>query len=96
MVVVYLDSPADLEEVDRLLWSSSRAWSPAPLVAVSDQYDEELGLTLFQMGVSEYLGSRQHGQDLPKLFCSLTNSWRLAEGEWDAPKRMSIRSAPAS
>jgi hypothetical protein len=44
---------------------------PAPLVVVGDRYDPRLGLTLFRMGVTDYLGLDALADHLPALVAGL-------------------------
>jgi hypothetical protein len=71
LVVVHLGKEERWAAVDVLLWSASQAKRPVPVVALSDQYDGELGLTLFRMGVTDYLALSHHRHKLPRLLRSL-------------------------
>ena len=43
------------EELDHLLWVNSTLAHPAIVLVVDDEYQADLALTLFRMGVDEYL-----------------------------------------
>jgi len=48
------------ETLDRLLWINTTVSRPALVVVISELYQAELGRTLFQMGVDEYLSLKEH------------------------------------
>jgi hypothetical protein len=60
LIVAYLQEGEGLGAVDAALWARSLAQTSVPLVVVRDVYDEAEALTAFRMGVSEYLGLREH------------------------------------
>jgi hypothetical protein len=49
-----------LDEISRVLWLCSAARRPIPLIVVADEYHEGQALTLFRMGVTDYLSRRDH------------------------------------
>jgi DNA-binding NarL/FixJ family response regulator len=56
------------ELLDRLLWTNSTLSRPAAVLVVSEIYRPELAVTLFRMGVDEYLSRADHaGQFQPIL-----------------------------
>ena len=52
------------DELDRLLWVNSTLAHPAMVLVVDDEYQADLALTLFQMGVDEYLSIPDHAARL--------------------------------
>jgi DNA-binding NarL/FixJ family response regulator len=71
LIVVHLGKGEGWAGVDEILWSASLAKRPVPVIALSDHYDPEVGLTLFRMGVTDYLALSDHRQKLPRLLESL-------------------------
>jgi hypothetical protein len=57
--------------VDLALWARSMSPRPAPLVVIGDRYDPWLAVTLFRMGVTDYLGLDAHPDRLPALVAGL-------------------------
>ena len=61
------------ETLDRLLWMNTTLSHPAQVLVVSEPYRADLALTLFQMGVDEYLslnGARESIPADPDATCS--------------------------
>jgi DNA-binding NarL/FixJ family response regulator len=77
LVVVYLESADDLEEVDVVQWSVSQSPRPCPVVAVAATYDEEQALRLFRMGIADYLSMSDHRDRLPTLLAVLAGTCRV-------------------
>ncbi len=66
LILVYLTGTNDRTKADELLWSCSTIRRPLPVVAC-ERYDEADALTLFQMGVTEYLSLSDHRDQLPEV-----------------------------
>jgi hypothetical protein len=64
IVVDWQDASASGDEIDHLLWANSVLASPAPVLVVAPCYRPEDALSLFQMGVDEYLGMSEHANQL--------------------------------
>ncbi|MFO0908893.1 MAG: hypothetical protein U0794_11130 [Isosphaeraceae bacterium] len=64
LVLVVQDEVGEHGGVARALWHLSRARQDVPVVVLGPQYDEQDALTLFQMGVSDYLGFDVHAEQL--------------------------------
>jgi DNA-binding NarL/FixJ family response regulator len=55
----------DYEQIGNLLWTNSTLASPAMVLVISDDYRAEQALTLFRMGVDEYVCRSVHAEKLP-------------------------------
>lgn len=60
VILVTLDGFHSLADVGEVLWSCSVAGRTVPVVVLSEQYNEAEALTLFRMGVTDYLGIDEH------------------------------------
>ena len=60
-----------IDGLDRLLWLCSTARKAIPLIALSAVYDETEALTLFRMGVTDYLSLKEHREAIPAVIRSL-------------------------
>jgi DNA-binding response OmpR family regulator len=60
LIVVHLAGEVGLSEVARLLWVSSTLKRPVPVLAMSDRYHTDRAVTLFQLGVADYLSRTHH------------------------------------
>lgn len=61
LTLYYWNTGEDFSEIDSALHAISLSARPGPLVVVSDHYDASVALTLFRMGVTDYLGRDEHG-----------------------------------
>lgn len=59
------------EAIDELLWINSTLQHPATMVVVADAYDPDRALSLFHMGVDDYLGDTEHWGRLPEILGQL-------------------------
>jgi hypothetical protein len=62
--LVAIDRRADsgsLEQIDQLLWANSILPQPAAVLIIDDGYEADVALTLFQMGVDDYICMSDHG-----------------------------------
>ena len=55
---------ADYEQIGNLLWTNSTLASPAMVLVIADEYRAEQAVTLFRMGVDEYVGRSDHAEKL--------------------------------
>jgi hypothetical protein len=92
LVVAYLDEACRLEQVDALLWAASRAQQPVALLTLSDAYDPAEALTLFRMGVADYLSLEHHRESLASVITELIG----LTVEWEAVSTASMRTRPAA
>jgi DNA-binding response OmpR family regulator len=68
---------ANYEQIDNLLWTNSTLASPAMVLVIADEYRTDQAVTLFRMGVDEYVGRSDHAERLQGvlgqlLTCSVT------------------------
>ena len=68
------------EELDQLLWVNSTLAHPAIVLVIDDGYQADLALTLFRMGVDEYISVPDHAARLATVMRHL-----LAETPSGAP-----------
>jgi DNA-binding NarL/FixJ family response regulator len=59
------------ETIDRLLWANSTVARPARVVVVTDAYRADLAVTLFQMGVDEYVSKAEHANQFQAILSHL-------------------------
>ncbi len=59
------------ERIDELLWSNSTLAHPAAVVVAAEDYDSTRAVSLFQMGVDDYLGGSDHWGRLPEILDQL-------------------------
>jgi DNA-binding NtrC family response regulator len=71
LIVVHLAGDVRTAEVARLLWVSSTLRRPAPVVAMSERYQVERAVTLFQLGVTDYLSRSHHQKRLCDVIAAL-------------------------
>lgn len=55
------------DKMDALLWANSTLRHPAAVVVVSDSYQPDQALSLYQMGVDEYLGMPDHADRMAAI-----------------------------
>lgn len=71
LTIYYRIEDESREGVDAALWARSKASHLAPLVVLSDHYDEAEATTFFRMGVTDYLGVSDHADRLAGLVAVL-------------------------
>jgi hypothetical protein len=86
LILLYLDGSDDLGQVDALLWSSSTARAPVPVIALRAVYDVNEALTYFQMGVTEYLSLSEHRQAIPSVVRSIIAPQQAAAVDVEAER----------
>ena len=59
------------ETLDRLLWVNTTISHPARVLVISETYRADLAVTLFQMGVDEYLSLTEHAGQFPHVLLQL-------------------------
>ena len=55
---------ADYEQIGNLLWTNSTLASPAMVLVIADEYRADQAVTLFRMGVDEYVCRSDHAEKL--------------------------------
>jgi DNA-binding NarL/FixJ family response regulator len=85
--LVDVSGGAGVASVCEMLASCSSARRPVPVVALSDRYDQAEALTLFQMGVADYLSLADHRHRLPGVIASLVARAGLSECPSGRPAR---------
>jgi DNA-binding response OmpR family regulator len=73
-VVIHLDAGLSDEQVSQVLWAASLPPRAVPVLALSDRYDESRAQTLFQLGITDYLGRVEHLASLASLLTSIVPS----------------------
>jgi DNA-binding NarL/FixJ family response regulator len=72
--LIVIDWQADTvsyEQMDYLLWANTILRQPVPVLVVADGYQSDHALTLFRMGVDEYIGMSQDLYQLPTILSLL-------------------------
>jgi len=93
-VVVHLEAGLADEHVSQLLWAASVAPRPAPVLALTDQYDEGRGRTLFELGVTDYLSRCEHLSRLATLLRRVVRCPQAVdETGWDVALRANLTSS---
>jgi DNA-binding response OmpR family regulator len=71
VAVLSLDSEhLGYEEVDHILWATSILRTRVPVVVIADRYRVEQAITLYRMGVSEYVSRSHHSDELGVLIAA--------------------------
>jgi DNA-binding response OmpR family regulator len=73
LTIYYLAGGEGFVGVDAALWGRSTSRRSSPIVALSDRYDEDSAVTLFRMGVTEYLGVEEHRDRIADVIAGLTS-----------------------
>jgi DNA-binding response OmpR family regulator len=71
LMLYYRMDGEGLSGIDAALWSQTTSDRGAPLIVLSDRYEASEALTLFQMGVTDYLGVREHQDHFARLTARL-------------------------
>ncbi len=72
IIVIHLSADIGSAEVARLLWVSSTLRRPVPVIAISERYQIDRALMLFQLGVTDYLSRSHHRNRLRDVLAALT------------------------
>jgi DNA-binding NarL/FixJ family response regulator len=65
LVLLNWDSDrADYEQIGNLLWTNSTLASPAMVLVIANDYRADQAVTLFRMGVDEYICRSDHAEKL--------------------------------
>ncbi len=64
IVVDWQDATVSSDQMDQLLWANSIVAQPATVLVVAESYQADHALSLFQMGVDEYIGVADHSDQL--------------------------------
>jgi len=86
------------DELDHLLWVNSTLAHPAVVLVVDDEYQADLALTLFRMGVDEYISVPDHAARLATvmrhLLAATPTDSRVVEESTPARPRTARPSLP--
>jgi DNA-binding NarL/FixJ family response regulator len=72
VIVIHLSTDIGSAEVARLLYVSSTLRRPVPVIAISERYQIDRALMLFQLGVTDYLSRSHHRNHLRDVIAALT------------------------
>jgi DNA-binding NtrC family response regulator len=72
LIVIHLSGEIGSAEVARLLWVSSTLPRPVPVIAISERYQVDRALLLFQLGVTDYLSRSHHRNHLRDVIAAVT------------------------
>ncbi|MGZ3471947.1 MAG: hypothetical protein ACXWO1_20105 [Isosphaeraceae bacterium] len=91
IVVDWQDSTVSSDQMDRPLWANSILAHPATVLVVAESYRMDHALSLFQMGVDEYIGVSEHSDQLRTILDRLLartteHSIRSAQPVSQAPR----------
>lgn len=91
IVVDWQDSTVSSDQMDQLLWANSILAHPATVLVVAESYRTDHALSLFQMGVDEYIGVSEHSDQLRTILDGLlarttVHSIRSAQPVSQAPR----------
>lgn len=91
IVVDWQDATVSSEQMDQLLWANSILAHPARVLVVAESYRWDHALSLFQMGVDEYIGVSEHSDQLRTILDRLLartteHSIRSAQPVSQAPR----------
>ncbi len=91
IVVDWQDATVSSEQMDHLLWANSILAHPARVLVVAESYRRDHALSLFQMGVDDYIGVSEHSDQLRTILERLlarttVHSIRSAQPVSQAPR----------
>jgi DNA-binding NarL/FixJ family response regulator len=91
IVVDWQDSTVSSDQMDHLLWANSILAHPATVLVVAESYRCDHALSLFQMGVDDYIGVSEHSDQLRTILDRLlarttTHSIRSTQPVSQAPR----------
>jgi DNA-binding NarL/FixJ family response regulator len=64
IVVDWQGATVSNEQMDQLLWANSVLAHPARVLVVEESYQRDHALSLFQMGIDDYIGLSEHSDQL--------------------------------
>ena len=98
IVVDWRDESISFDKMDELLWFNSTLRHPAAVVVVSGTYQPEQALSLYQMGVDEYLGMSHHAKQITSILNGFLNGplTRTVSAARKAVEVEARRSVPAA
>jgi DNA-binding NarL/FixJ family response regulator len=79
IVIDWQDSTVSSEQMDYLLWSNSIRPHPAAVLVVSESYQRDHALSLFRMGVDEYISMSEHSEQLRTIIDRMLARRRTAQ-----------------
>ncbi len=71
IVVDWQEASVFSEQMDRLFWANSVLAHPARVLVVEESYQIDHALSLYQMGVDEYIGVTEHSDQLRTILYRL-------------------------
>jgi DNA-binding NarL/FixJ family response regulator len=83
---------ADYELIGNLLWTNSTLASPAMILVIADEYRPDQAVTLFRMGVDEYVCRSDHAENLQGVLGQLLTGRARATNSHELTSR---RNRPA-
>ena len=91
IVVDWQEATVSSDQMDQLLWANSILAHPATVLVVAESYRTDHALSLFQMGVDEYIGVSEHSDQLRTILERLlarttVHSIRSAQPVSQAPR----------
>ncbi len=91
IVVDWQDATVFSDQMDQLLWANSILAHPATVLVVEESYRTDHALSLFQMGVDEYISASDHSDQLRAVLDRLlartsVHSIRSAQPVSQAPR----------
>ena len=91
IVVDWQDATVSSEQMDQLLWANSILARPATVLVVEESYRTDHAVSLFQMGVDDYIGVSEHFDQLRTILDRLlarttVHSLRSAQPVSQAPR----------
>lgn len=78
------------DKMDALLWANSTLRHPAAVVVVSDSYQPDQALSLYQMGVDEYLGMPDHADRMAAILSGFLGRPHAQPGPAEAPSSVPV------
>ncbi len=71
LIVLHLNSFMEGRPLAHLVWEAAALPRRIPILAVSDEYDPEMALAMFRLGVAEYLSRGDHLPEILPLIDAL-------------------------